>query len=126
VRPSSSAITLEEAATRREWPAVYVSRASTVADSASRAAVERSITARCASSSDAFWSAMVSLASSRRSTVRCVKWTKKSGASERAARGRLRLQKTASGTARSARTTSIVTSSASNKPLSRGVRPRPR
>ena len=58
-RPIASA----SCCTRREWPAVYESRASTVADSDSIAAVERSLSRRFACSSDTFCSWIVSAAS---------------------------------------------------------------
>ena len=58
--------------TRREWPAVYASRASTVADSDSIAAVERSFSSRFACSSETFWDWIVSAAARSLCAERCV------------------------------------------------------
>ncbi len=58
--------------TRREWPAVYESRASTVAESDSIAAVERSLSSRFACSSETFWVWIVSAASRSFCAERCV------------------------------------------------------
>ena len=58
----SRAIASASCCTRREWPAVYESRASTVADSDSIAAVERSRSRRFACSSETFCDWIVSAA----------------------------------------------------------------
>ena len=60
--PSSRPIASASCCTRREWPAVYASRASTVAERLSIAAVERSFSSRFACSSETFCVWIVSAA----------------------------------------------------------------
>ncbi len=69
---SSRPIAKDSSRTRREWPAVYVSRASTVAERLSIASVECSLSSTLASSSETFWRWIVTAASRSFSTLRRV------------------------------------------------------